>query len=139
MLPIYSKVTEGKLLHLIHNSSDFAGRSELISPDNYLQVATLELAKGKEFEAHKHIWKTLESNLSIAQESWVIIRGSVEVTFYDINDDELESHILNPGDISITLFGGHSYRVLEDTLAYEFKTGPYFGQALDKVFIRSST
>jgi len=73
--------------------------------------------------------------MSIAQESWVIIRGQVEVTLYDLDDEVLSSYVLNPGDISITLYGGHSYRVLEDTLAYEFKTGPYFGQALDKEFI----
>ena len=136
MTLIYSKVDKDKLLHIIHRASEFSGRKELVSPEHFLQVATLELDKGKEFDPHKHIWKTLESNMSIAQESWVIIRGQVEVTFYDLNDEVLVSHVLNPGDISITLYGGHGYRVLEDTLAYEFKTGPYFGQAMDKEFIR---
>ena len=33
--------------------------------------------------------------------------------------------------------GGHTYSILEDdTVIYEYKTGPYFGQTLDKEFIR---
>ena len=44
--------------------------------------------------------------------------------------------ILKPGDASFTLEGGHNYLILEDnTLVYEYKTGPYEGQALDKTFI----
>ena len=62
--------------------------------------------------------------------------GSVSVSFYDIDGKYIESHILNPGDVSMTFEGGHSYEILEDnTFVYEYKTGPYQGQALDKVFI----
>ena len=44
--------------------------------------------------------------------------------------------MLNVGDCSITLGGGHNYLILEhDTLVYEYKTGPYKGQKLDKVFL----
>jgi hypothetical protein len=36
----------------------------------------------------------------------------------------------------ITLEGAHTYTILEnDTLVYEYKTGPYEGQELDKQFI----
>ena len=39
-------------------------------------------------------------------------------------------------DISITFYGGHNYVSLEDdTRVYEYKTGPYMGQARDKEFI----
>jgi len=43
---------------------------------------------------------------------------------------------LRPGDASFTLYGGHTYEILEDdTIVYEYKTGPYEGQKLDKTFI----
>ena len=43
---------------------------------------------------------------------------------------------VNPGDASFTLEGGHTYEILEDdTLVYEYKTGPYEGQKLDKTFL----
>jgi cupin fold WbuC family metalloprotein len=95
------------------------------------------MENGKTFKPHKHIWKERTRNV-IAQESWVIIRGSVEVIFYDLDDTVLEKFVLNEGDASFTLEGGHNYKILEeDTLVYEYKTGPYEGQSLDKVFLES--
>jgi hypothetical protein len=72
----------------------------------------------------------------IAQESWIVIQGSVKCIFYDIDDTIIAEPILNVGDASFTLEGGHNYYILEDnTLVYEYKTGPYEGQKLDKTFI----
>ena len=93
--------------------------------------------KDKTFKPHKHIYKTVPKS-AIAQESWVVMSGKVEVTFYDIDDTIVEKRILETGDLSITLFGGHNYLILEDhTLVLEYKTGPYYGQSYDKVFIES--
>ena len=56
--------------------------------------------------------------------------------FYDLDNSVLTTEILNVGDASFTLEGGHNYEILEDnTLVYEYKTGPYEGQEFDKVFI----
>ena len=72
----------------------------------------------------------------IAQESWVIIQGSVKCTFYDLDDSILVESVLSVGDASFTLEGGHNYLILEEnTLIYEYKTGPYEGHLLDKTFI----
>jgi hypothetical protein len=93
------------------------------------------MEKGKTFKPHKHIWKERTRNV-IAQESWIVIQGSVKCIFYDIDDQILATPILYPGDASFTLEGGHNYEILEnDTLVYEYKTGPYEGQQLDKQFI----
>ena len=55
---------------------------------------------------------------------------------YDLDDTILYTGILEPGDCSVSYYGGHNYMSLEDnTTVYEFKTGPYLGQELDKVFI----
>ena len=93
------------------------------------------MEKGKTFKPHKHIFKERTQNV-IAQESWVVIRGSVKCTFYDIDDSIVAEPILNSGDASFTLEGGHTYTILQDnTLVYEYKTGPYEGQSLDKIFL----
>ena len=92
--------------------------------------------KGKTFVPHRHIFKKRTYEKQIAQESWVVIKGKVERTFYDLDDTILETKILNPGDVSFTLEAGHNYKILEDdTLVYEYKTGPYEGQKLDKTFL----
>ena len=94
------------------------------------------MAKDKTFPAHKHITKERYYDNQIAQESWVVIRGSVKCKLYDIDNTLIAEPILKPGDASFTLYGGHTYEILEDdTIVYEYKTGPYEGQKLDKEFI----
>lgn len=135
MIKFYSKV-DNRLLHIVHKLDDFQGRQEVIPEDNFLQCATLKMEKGKTFPPHKHITKDRHYSKQIAQESWIIVKGSVKCTFYDIDDTIIAEPILNVGDASFTLYGGHTYEILEDdTLVYEYKTGPYEGQKLDKEFI----
>ena len=134
---IYSKVEEGKLLHRINRLDEISGRQEVVPETNFIQCATLKMEKGKTFRPHKHIEKTRTYDKQIAQESWVVIKGSVKCKFYDIDDQLIAEPILYPGDASFTLYGGHTYEILEeDTIVYEYKTGPYEGQALDKTFLQ---
>jgi len=133
---IYSKIDPTKLLHVIVRKENLTpGRVEVINEDQFIQCALLNMEKGKTFKPHKHIWKERTRNV-IAQESWIVIQGSVKCIFYDIDDQILATPILYPGDASFTLEGGHNYEILENnTLVYEYKTGPYEGQQLDKQFI----
>lgn len=136
MQKIYSKTDPDKLLHIIVRKEDLTpGRNEVVPEDNFIQCAILNMEKGKTFKPHKHIWKD-RSRSVIAQESWIVIQGSVKCIFYDVDDQIIATPILYPGDASFTLEGGHTYHILEDdTLVYEYKTGPYEGQSLDKTFI----
>ena len=138
MIKIYSKTQPGLLLHVINKLSEIQGRTEIIPEDNFLQCATLELRKNKTFPPHYHIKKERHYKEQIAQESWVVIKGKVKCILYDIdNKTILATPVLEPGDASFTLYGGHTYEILEDnTIVYEYKTGPYEGQALDKEFIK---
>lgn len=133
---IYSNVEPEKLLHIVCRPSELQNvRSDIVGEQEYLQLAILNFDKGKTFRPHKHIYKPVPKS-AIAQESWVVMSGRVEAIFYDIDDTIVERRILETGDLSITLFGGHNYLILEDnTLVLEYKTGPYYGQASDKEFI----
>ena len=136
MEKIYSKIEPNKLLHIIQRLDDIKEpRVDLIPEEQFIQCSTLKMEKGKTFKPHKHIWKNRTRDV-IAQESWIVIKGSVKCIFYDIDDKVIATPILKPGDASFTLEGGHTYEILEeDTLVYEYKTGPYYGQASDKEFI----
>ena len=136
MEKIYSKVEEGKLLHIVNRLYEIEGRTEAVPEDNFFQCATLKMAKGTTFKPNKHITKERTYEAQIAQESWVVIKGSVKCIFYDVDDTIIATPILRAGDASFTLYGGHTYEILEeDTIVYEYKTGPYQGQKFDKVFI----
>ena len=132
---IYSKIEPTTLLHIIHKANDFfQNRVDLVDADQPLQVSALVAHKGKTFRPHKHIY--CEKTTTTTQESWVVIKGKVQAILYDLDDQIIAKEILEPGDVSITLRGGHNYLMLEDnTFVYEYKTGPYLGQENDKVFI----
>lgn len=136
MEKIYSKIQPDKLLHIIVRKEDITpGRQDIVSEEHYIQCSMLNMETGKTFRPHKHIWKERTRNV-IAQESWIVIQGKVKCIFYDLDDTIITEPILEPGDASFTLEGGHNYLILEDnTLVYEYKTGPYEGQALDKTFL----
>ena len=120
---IYSQINPDKLLHMIHKVDEFKdlediNRKDLVPEKEFIQLSALNLPKGRTFRPHQHVWKPGEEQC-ISQESWVVIKG-----------------ILESGDCSITLEGGHNYFILEDdTLVYEYKTGPYKGITLDKEFL----
>lgn len=136
MYKIYSKHNPSKLLHLVHRLDEIVERTNVADDHQFLQLATLRMHKGQTFRPHKHIWKTTSRPTVIAQESWVVIKGSVECSFYDEHGKFIENQIIRAGDCSMTFEGGHTYTILEDdTVVYEYKTGPYTGQMEDKVFI----
>ena len=136
MIKIYSNYDVDKLCHIIIKKDEInQKRKDIIPEENFLQLSTLNLQDGTTFKPHRHIWKEGEKKV-IAQESWVVIQGKVKVFFFDTDGESLQEELLHPGDSSITLQGGHTYLSMEDeTKVYEFKTGPYKGQKLDKVFL----
>lgn len=134
---IYSKQEPSKLLHIINRLSDISGRKNVVSDEHFIQCATLKMKNGQTFPPHKHIKKSRSYPEQIAQESWVVIKGRVKCILFDIDDQIIATPILESGDASFTLYGGHTYEILEeDTIVYEYKTGPYEGQELDKEFIK---
>lgn len=136
MEKIYSKVQSDTLLHLVYRLDEVNGRTNISPDEEFLQLASIKMRKGQTFKAHKHIIH--EKTTNIAQESWLVIRGSVKCIFYDLDDTIIAEPILLPGDCSMTFRGGHNYLILEDdTIVYEYKTGPYLGQELDKEFLNN--
>ena len=136
---ITSAATE-EVIHFIVRKDDFVKmnsfRADLVSPENFLQLSMLKLEENQQFAAHIH--KARERKLSNlkAQEAWVVLAGKVEVQYYDLDRKLISVEILNSGDCSVTLHGGHGYKSLDNnTLVLEFKTGPYEGRDIDKEFI----
>ena len=137
MEKIFSKIEKDKLLHIIFRLGNTQeNRTDIVPDDNFIQCSYLNLNNGKTFKPHKHIIKTRTYENQIAQESWIVVKGKVKCIFYDLDNTIIAELILNAGDASFTLFGGHNYEILEDnTIVYEYKTGPYEGQKNDKEFI----
>jgi len=132
----------GLLLHefFLLDQSNFKDqdleRVDLSQPHEFLQGAMIRIPPMHTFRAHKHLERERTFSNLRAQESWIVIAGAVEVDYYSESGVFLQTASLGAGDLSISYRGGHGYRTLESrTLVYEFKSGPYEGQAIDKVFL----
>ena len=133
---IQSKVKPEVILHKIIRKNDIQSiRTNEICDTEFLQLATMRLPAGTTFSPHHHLYIETPRNYRIAQEAWVVISGNVEVTYYDLDNTVIHTDVLTPGDCSVTLYGGHNYRAMDEAIVYEFKTGPYEGQHIDKAMI----
>ena len=132
MKKIYSKINSNKLILSILRYDDKSEYRTDICPDNeFLQISGRKIKSGVKVKAHKHI--PFERVTNITQEAWVVFEGCVKGTFYDLDDSVLYETKIKKGDVICLFRGGHSLEVLEeDTIFYEFKTGPYFGVDADK-------
>ena len=135
MKKIYSKVKEDCLLLTLNRRDEInTSRADLSPDEEYLQCATKTLTKGMKFKPHKH--NRLVRKTDRTQEAWVFLSGKVRAKFYDLDDSLILDTELGAGDCVIVFRAGHGFEVLEDnTVIYEFKTGPYFGVELDKTLI----
>jgi hypothetical protein len=131
----------GKVLHEIIRASFEESVTELTRvditrPEEFLQLAVIQIPANHTFKAHIHLERERSFSNLKAQESWVVVRGQVEVDYYSEFGDFMCTETLGAGDISITFHGGHGYRTTtSDALVYEYKSGPYEGQEIDKRFI----
>ena len=106
-------------------------RYDLTPEDNFLQVSYLNLQKGMSVQPHLHL-KTIKKTTK-SSEAWILISGSIEATFFDIDKSKLYRTILKKGDISVLFNGGHSFKSLtKNTKIFEIKNGPYLGSQKEK-------
>lgn len=132
---IYSRVVPDTLLHRVIRAIDFTEDRTDASPDSEgLQLAFFEMPNEKTFRPHVHVSRPRE--IPITQECWIIHRGCVLATYYDIDGQVVEQRTLLPGDATITFRGGHKYKSMEDgSRIFEVKTGPFVGVTADKEYL----
>ncbi len=138
MLNLDSIVDPEQLILTVIRKEDITHSRHNITPDEqYLQAGAKRLKADEYFPPHYHL--PCEKTATITEEAWVILNGSVEGKFYDLDHTHLETIVLNDGDCIVLYKGGHSLRNLEEgTIMYEFKTGPYYGREKDKAFIEEN-
>ena len=139
MEKLYSKIKSRMLLHVVNRREDITTQRQDLSPEEeFLQVACFSVNKEKKSTPHKHIEQIRTTD--ITQESWLIIKGRIKAILYDLDDKIIREVILKQGDCLVTFRGGHDYVVLEeDTVIYEYKTGPYQGKEKDNTPIDNKT
>jgi len=120
-------VHNGRVFAVYIRSQDWESGLHFVSKDeDFIQVGLWGYDSGKKLGPHKHVIN--ERKINITQEVIFVKRGKLRAFIYEDNHDLIKTVDLGPGDLMITLAGGHGYKILEDdTQVLEVKNGPFTG------------
>jgi cupin fold WbuC family metalloprotein len=105
-------------------------RNDVCPNDEFIQLSAQVLEKGRIIKAHSHLRIQRKSN--ITQEIWLVFKGKIEASIFDLNKEIIKKIILEAGDCLVLFRGGHGFKNLDkNTIFYEIKTGPYYGKEKD--------
>ena len=97
----------------------------LTPPELNLQVGFVVYPTGGEIARHVH--RPLERHIVGTAEVLVVKQGRCEIDIYNGDHKLVATRELRTGDVLLMVAGGHSFRMLEDTVFLEIKQGPYTG------------
>ena len=120
-------VHEGKeIAIIIRNDFDKEGIEFVTSAEYSQQLAYMHHPKEHEIVPHFH--NLVERTVLYTQEVLLIREGKLQVDFYDMKQNFVESRVLSRGDLILLCAGGHGFKVLEEVKMIEVKQGPYIGE-----------
>lgn len=101
-------------------------KTTFLTPDEFnFQVGFVVYPAGGEVKRHVH--KKLERRITGTTELIMIKKGHCEIDIYNDDREFVATRTLLPGDVVLTVNGGHGFRMNEDTTLLEVKQGPYSG------------
>ena len=117
---------QGQVYAYILGRESAPRETTFITPDECLQQLGFVVHQaGSEVKRHYHL--PLEREIVGTPEILVVRSGRCDITLYDDAQEQFATRELKVGDIILILGGGHSLRMLEDTVLVEVKQGPYLG------------
>lgn len=116
------------LIGTILRASYAPARTEFVTKDDEsLQIGLIVYGQGTAIQPHVH--NPVERQVQGTSEVIVVRQGLCMVDFYTSAKAYLCSYQLQQGDIvSLLPSGGHGFRMMEDTILFEVKQGPYVGE-----------
>ncbi len=97
----------------------------LTSPEYKQQLGYIVYPAGGEIARHVH--RPLERYIVGTSETVLVRKGHCLIDIYNDVRELVTTCELSEGDVMIMVSGGHGYRMVEDTILMEIKTGPYTG------------
>ena len=122
------RITHNNQLLAIIISNKYAEPGiHFFTPDEFSQqLAFMKHPLGKIIQPHVH--KPVPREVHFTKEVLFIRKGKIRVDFYTDQQNYIESHILETGDVILLSEGGHGFEILEETEMIEVKQGPYAGE-----------
>ncbi|HVN72815.1 MAG TPA: hypothetical protein VMU10_12430 [Desulfomonilia bacterium] len=103
------------------------------TPDSFSQqIAYMKHPPGKKVQPHVH--KLIPRQVLYTQEVLFVKRGKIKIDLFTSSKIFLTSRTLESGDVILLCGGGHSLEMLEETVMFEVKQGPYAGENDKTIF-----
>jgi hypothetical protein len=117
-----------EILALIVRRASAPARTTFLTPDEFTQQAGFVVyPKGGSVVPHEHL--PIPRQITGTQEALLIWRGRVRANLFDSARRPVAQPVLEQGDVILLVSGGHGFTMLEDTILFEIKQGPYTGLA----------
>ena len=117
---------------IVHETSPT--KTVFYSPEDApLQMGNVVHAAGARIRPHIH--RELARRVELTQEVLFVERGRVRITLFLPDGREAHQSELLAGDKILLAQGGHGFEMLEDTVFFEVKQGPYAGYEAGKKFL----
>lgn len=129
MEKIFSAVDPSMLLHVIMNTSAVStDRIDLSPSEEFLQLSVVPLRAGRTLKPHRAQPRAVGGHASVP-ESWIVMRGAIEVSLFDVDGSSLATRSLTAGWLLVTFRGAHGFSTIDDdSMIIECKPGPYVGR-----------
>jgi hypothetical protein len=96
-----------------------------IPHDDLFQGGFVVYPAGGKVAAHGHT--LVERHLIGTAETVMVRRGKAILKLFDNAHQVVAERMMTAGDIVMLVSGGHGFTMLEDTILFEIKQGPYTG------------
>jgi mannose-6-phosphate isomerase-like protein (cupin superfamily) len=118
---------KNKMLAIIISNKYSEPGIHFFTPDDFSQqLAFMKHSKGKIIQPHVH--NPVQREVHFTKEVLFIRKGKIRIDFYTEDQNYIESHFLESGDVILLSEGGHGIEILEETEMIEVKQGPYAGE-----------
>jgi mannose-6-phosphate isomerase-like protein (cupin superfamily) len=126
LLPIEYILWKDKVLAYIIRAEMLPDKTTFITPpDLNFQAGFVVYPAGTEIGRHIH--RSLERQIVGTSEVLLIRKGSCIIDIYNDDREKVASVELRTGDVVLVVGGAHGFSMLEDTVFFEIKQGPYLG------------
>lgn len=113
-------------LAVVIRAGTLPDRTTFVTPDHFTQQAGfIVYPRDGVIAAHDH--KPIERHLTGTAETLLVLKGCLQTRLYNAARELTHTLTLGAGDILMLVSGGHGFTMLEDTVLFELKQGPYTG------------
>ena len=119
--------SDGPVAYLINRKWQ-PKKTKFLTPDDFgQQMGMIVYGKGESVQPHMHL--PITRQVQGTTECVMVKKGSCFLDIYNKSKELLDSRVMVEGDIVLLLGGAHGFRMMEDTILFEVKQGPYEGEA----------